>query len=271
MNDLAAVLAGVSIFLPVATLAVTTCGETVPAGASDVLQNDLVCAGAAGVALDSHAALDLNGHTITVTDPGAAAVYCLRDACTVTSSAGTPGELTGGLAGIFGYPGESVAGAPPGRVRRIAVENVAIHDTGVGVYAEESRVFLTDVDASNCGTGVSAGGVVAESLTANGNGYGIELQRRLRGSNITLNNNALGISGIDGAAVRAIGLNATGNTEWGIAVFSSIRLEDSDVRGNGSFDLGATRRPRLVNSLCDRSLDLRGPSFGGNWGVCALD
>ena len=272
-----AALASAFILLPFTARAVTMCGETVPANVSDVLQNDLVCTGAAGVTLDSHATLDLNGHVIMVTDAGAAAVYCLRNACSVLSSAVTPGELVGASAtdqtGIFAYPGLTLPGAPQGRVRRLDVENVFIHDVTSGILAGESRVFLTDVNASDCQReGVYAAAIIADSVTANDNVLdGLIYSRRIRGSNITANGNTYGIRG--NGPVRITELGATGNSVAGVAVFASgVTLTDGDVRGNTDWDLGTSRRPRLTNVLCDRSRDLRGGQPpGANWGVCTLD
>ncbi len=47
-----------------------------------------------------------------------------------------------------------------------------------------------------------------------------------------------------------------------------MRLTDSTVTANGAADVAGPKLPRLVNTTCDKSVDL---VHGGNWGICALD
>ena len=272
---LAPVMAALVLLVaPLPASAVSVCGETVAANTTGVLANDLTCAGPVAVSLDSRATLDMNGHVITVTAAAASAISCLRNACAVISS-GAPGELVSTAAnqvGIFAAPGDGVPGAPPGRVRRLDVTNVALQGFLLGILAGESKVFATDVTASSCArAGIAAAGLHVENVTASDGGLdGILVERRVRGSGLTTNNNTYGIRNAAGR-VSLSGFTATGN-QFGIAV-SRVRLVDSDVRGNTDWDIGAFGgRPVLIDTLCDHSRDLRGGVPPDTpWGVCALD
>src|SRR5262245_61121520 len=83
---------------------ITACDQEVPAGEVGVLTTDLDCGwpappGSYGVEIGKSATLDLQGHTIR----GAQwAVYCPeRGRCSVTSTTGGKGALTGAEAGIW--------------------------------------------------------------------------------------------------------------------------------------------------------------------------
>ena len=83
---------------------IPSCDTDVPEGQLGVLTADLDCSwntaeGSYGVELGRNATLDMQGHTITGSQW---AVYRSGPGkCTVTSTTGTPGTLTGAEAGIW--------------------------------------------------------------------------------------------------------------------------------------------------------------------------
>jgi hypothetical protein len=250
-----------------AAMAVSTCGETVPAGTTGVLANDLVCAGPVAVSVDAGATFDMNGHSITVTDLLATGVRCLRTSCTVLSSVPAPGEIVGtgivqvGVAGAGGLP-------PIPTVRRMVLRNLSLHDLQSGVAAG-GLVLASDVTVSSCSSeGFVVRRLVVDNVTVSGNfSAGIRSLVGITGSNLTVNDNEIGIGT---GRLRVRNLVATGNDE-GIEA-SVATLRDSNVTGNTTFDVGTRLRPpRLINTACDRSENLETVPLGDSWGVCALD
>jgi hypothetical protein len=136
------------------------------------------------------------------------------------------------------------------------------------------------------GTLVSASGVngivgyrpVIHDLTITGFYFGVIALDRLQLGNATVTDNAT--TGVAGKKLTIAGTSITNNGIFGVDGWTDrghgVRLTDSTVSGNGTdaqcasitcADLAGMRQPRLQNSTCDTSLNLR----GGTWGVCAGD
>jgi hypothetical protein len=219
---------------------VTTCGQTVAPREIGTLTADLDCSSAAGafaVDLSDRSTLELTGHTIS-----GKGVLC-QARCAVHG----PGDITGAPSGIF----------VNGVRRPVTVSGgISLHGNGDGIYNGGSRLTLVDVDLSN----------------NSGNGIFV-LSKRVKGSNVTANDNGgAGLFAQQGS-LTIDGLTANGNGAFGINVKRG-KLLNSTLTGNqGGYpsnppfvDVVSTRRPRLVNTVCDHSL---GPN--GTWGVCAQD
>jgi len=263
---------------PAPAVDITACNQTVPAGEVGVLRANLVCDGAYAVFLDSRATLLLSGHSLAGPDEAVDAdgVGCLDD-CTVSG----PGEISGFEEGIVT------------NAKLVRVSDVFVHGCGVGIKAP--RLHLTNVTASdNAEVGLTAERLKGTGITANDNGgygfYGF----RFVGENVTMDRNALGaieahdsFRGVavalhdnDGAAVisarvSARGLVASGNTGGGVyGTRVTVRdgsLTGNGVTGDGAFDLGSTRPPRILQTLCGTSLRWNVAPYPQSWGVCTFD
>lgn len=217
---------------------VTTCGQTVPAGAVGIVLNDITCSQAAGsfvVTLDDRAALDLGGHTLTGGEVG---VLCNRR-CTIT---GAPGTIRNAQRGVSGVPGTAT---------RVKLGNVTLENHSFGAISTDvsrpTRVRGAQVSITG-GAGVFARVVRLTNFTA----AGLQLD-------VVTANRAI----LDGCSITA---NA------GLGVYSTrATLRDCTVTGNsgGGIDLRTLHRPHLINSICGRSQKLA--FFGESWGVCASD
>jgi hypothetical protein len=294
-------------------LDVTTCGQVVPTGATGVLQNDLACTTSAlgcyecakgtcfptgvtgcavdadcaspngqcaalpAVAIDTSATLDMNGHAIVA--PDSSAVMCRSNGpCTVTSTSGR-GDISGSGVGIVMRSG------------KLTVSHVDVHDNGSGIYSPliSVRMRLTDVTANgNGGIGIRASNLQADGVTANGNGQlGIEANGKIRGTNVTTNDNAWAGT-LAGKGAKLAGFTATGNgigTDRGgaglIVGGGAAKLTGGTITGNlfddGSgpapLDVLTVRKPKLAGTTCGHSAryDRKTGDLGPTWGVCAGD
>jgi hypothetical protein len=277
-----------------AEVAITTCGQTVPAKEVGVLQQDLACPVApatagvcaadgapcvddvdcpafaqiclhpAAVILESGATLRLGGFSISDGDVG---VDCRR--------AGTHGcqiEGPGTIASALRYGVLIAAGG------RYSIAGLTLdgNRTGIGsLFAvvpatKRLKMILADLTISNS----AFGGIVLGPPTA----------ASLKGTDLTITNNGFGIS-IDqfvsatptlrrGAQAKLIRLVATGNGSFGVYA-DKLTLIDSDVSATGPLgnaDVFTFRKPHLRNSTCGRSVRLiDGVGGSGTWGVCAGD
>jgi hypothetical protein len=256
---------------------IVRCGQTVPPGETGTLLTDLTCGSGDqyAVYLEDHATLVLLGHVMTATPDAAKqndGVGC-NASCTVIG----PGEISG-----FEY-GVSTNG---GLVR---VSNLSVHDCEGGVAG--TQVLATNVSASdNSERGFGAVALKGSGITANRNGeYGVYVFRMtakqvtvnengehgliaidlFRGADVTVRDNGqAGILG--GGRVSARQLHASGNVEGGV-YGSTVTLRDSDLTGNGAFDLGSIKAPHLRRTQCGTSLVWQGVPFPSSWRVCAQD
>jgi hypothetical protein len=281
---------------------VTSCGATIGAGETGVLQADLDCtAGAYGVRLLPAATLDLNGHRLSVGLQADAAVVGVRNAGDpIGSGSGNftivgPGEIAGDgqeLAGtiygtygcivlndgraritsptgtvdihgcIYGVVGSSSGGSPNGG--RLVVDHASLHDNVFDGVAV-SRLAASDVDASsNGGQGLGAYVVQLLNVTANDNprGHGVFGAQTLKGVNVTANRNYTGAECWRTLKVR--GLVASENVLFG-AAGGKVRLVGSTVESNGVADVQSVQLPQLVDTTCGTSMD----HDGASWGICA--
>jgi len=246
------------------------CGLTVPAGETAVLQADLTCAtDPVAITLDRASTLDLNGFTLRATAAGAAGVVCVDRACSVVSSAAAPGVISGESTAEDGiFIREDIA-----PLTSMVVDNVSVRDfKEIGIYATGlGTTTLSNVSVSGCGfegiNGGQRGRLVVNSVVVNDNADGIVGPHSVKGIGLTLNANS-GTAMWNVKRVNLTGLTASGNGIAGLEV-GALGLRDSALSGNGQFDVGSVRKPRLRNSTCERSRDLS-PPFGP-WGVCTLD
>lgn len=233
----------VAVAVPGHAVPITTCGESVPAGETGDLTNDLTCTfppgfGAA-VFLGDRSTLNLNGFRITGDGPDVPGthigVYCGAPAgrrlhsCAVNG----PGEVTNLGAGLFGD-----------NARRMTVRDVTLRGNGDGLAGASADLLLTNV--------------VADGNTEVGI-YG----NRISGTGIQTNDN--GDGGLGGERVTVTGLTATGNGAYGglykLGRAQRGRLTDANVTGNDGggqgYDITWEGRLRLTNTVCGKSARMR--------------
>jgi hypothetical protein len=283
---------------PAAATDILSCGTTVAAGDTGVLQADLDCATFPfGVRLLRNATLDLNGHSIAGGDGTEATVlgvgaedgsgrgrFIIRGPGEISGTGRLPVSVGGtfacvqvsdgraqitGAAGtvdihdcVYGVLGS--AGEDPNGRARVTMDHVRLHDNALD-GAAVGRLEASDVDASdNNGQGMGAVATVrVRNVVANNNanGHGVFSAKRLRGENVTANGNVTGV-GSWGRLVLVNG-HASGNAYFGVAG-GAVALKDSTIVDNGLADILSGRRPRVVNTICGTSVDFNMSS----WGVC---
>jgi hypothetical protein len=238
LRGVAMVLATLVMASPVAaTVFVTDCRQSVPAGETAILAADLACGSspvwpfsALGVRLGTGATLELDGHSITGNDTGVG-VDCessgavgRRTPCRVVG----PGEVSHFELGI-------------GVVGTVSVEDVTVRFNRFGIAVQKCcRLEVAHVVAdANTIAGISAHRLTGVGVQANGNGHvGIEALFRFRLSGVT----------------------ATGNGAGG-GVSGRGRLANSIVVGNsgfdGTYDLLAYPRIRTRDSTCGGGVRLK--------------
>jgi len=237
-----------------ADVAISTCAATVPAGETGILQNDLVDCNETmpAVFLHENATIDLAGHSIS---SGGSGVFCFGRRCTIVG----PGEITGAEnAGISAASDEKA---------RVTVDGVDIHDNlGDGIaLPSSSKLFLSSTTiTSNGADGVSAH------------------KGRLKGENVVISGNAgTGLRNVKKFTFKTSAIENNGSIGI-VSSFGKGRLVSSTLSGNnaddpnGTLDIATLKKPRLVDSTCERSgiippsLTLPSPLDPG-WGVCTND
>lgn len=285
---------------------VSTCGTTVAAGDVGVLQSDLDCPTSIfAVRLLARATLDLNGHALRGGDSTFATVLGVsHDDPAQPTGAGRgnftivgPGEisgtthppfLTGTQACVLINGGRAVVTSATGIVDvhdcvigiagelfgsqrgRLTIDHASIHDAvGGGVSARTITATNVSVD-DNGDIGMGAGGRLRlMDAEAHGNGIGFFAARSITGSDVTATSNSL--NGVDSCGFGSVSLTnlvATDNAFAG-ACADHLRLQDSTVTGNVTFDLYSIRLPVLVNTTCGTSAGVG--STSATWGVCDND
>jgi len=264
------------------------------------------------VYLESRATLNMNGFTI---DSEASGVSCHPRRCTILG----PGVIRAALWGLETI-NDRATGTP-----LLQISNVLIEGSYDGIWAGHWKVVATGVTVKNClldgilakklrgsditaddngeyGIYINGGDLIADNVTANGNGVeGISFFHKVQGSNITANSN--GRYGIAGEKIIATGVETKGNAMAGVSSGRTVRLtglvsmnnggpglesragtmlvdstlSDNDTLGDG-IDILSTRQPRLSNTSCSRSEGLiceprswNCSRTGESWGVCSLD
>ncbi len=259
-----------------AAVDITTCGQTVPSFDVGWLQADLVCPNPntaddclasgtgtpAGVTLQANAVLQMNGHSIT---GGCFGVAALTGSARRSIAIAGPGTISGAFYGVY-------------FIGRLTISSVTLDGNGAGVVSprsstNKSRLFATFVTANNSvgpfdGSGLSAYRIDATSVTTNGNiSSGINADARLVANGVTANGNGYGV--YSNGRVAIDGLTATNNRYYGVAA-RRLRLRNATVTGNQSgIDLWTHARPSAVAVTCDHSGSQTTPSIP--WGVCAGD
>jgi hypothetical protein len=258
-----------SLFLFSSTAAaidVTACGQIVPAGEVGRLVGDLTCPESeipdfAAVVLERDATFELNGFTLAgELDMG---VQCRSRRCTVAG----PGTLDGNGIAVLLFPSTA-----------LNIHDVTISNADWGILAGNGpglngRVVIANVTIEGS-LEVALGGKLIRAVglrvrnTVPTDGLAV-LADRLLGSDIEVTNN--GSTGILARRIKATNLVATDNGDQGILALERAILVDSTVTGNqadgAGIDIESGRRPKLSNSVCGRSSDRDGVS----WGVCAGD
>jgi hypothetical protein len=238
---------------PPAVIAVTSCGQEIPANTIGVLQNDLSCAANTpfAVVTGNKAVVQLDGHTIDGAQYG---VFARARHTTVTG----PGALTGAAAAAIGSP----SNAGPGTME---VSDVDIAGNASGIAPQRGRRVFLGLDTVRF---------------ENNARRALDDCRELDGVDVVVRNN-----GGDGTCAHQTKLRdsvVADNAGVGIRnYFGLTRLTNSTVTGNGGspdipgpVDIAAYRKPRLQNTACDHSVRLeRFPTVGSlpTAGVCSGD
>jgi hypothetical protein len=221
-------------------VSITTCGQTIGAGQSGVVDADLTCPTGVGtfvVAVDNGGSLDLAGHTLSGARVG---VRCERR-CTI-SSTGNAGTIMDSEPGI----GAGIAAVSDGG--RLTLSNLVLDNHTIALLTDfdTGKVYGTDLVLTYNGIGMQARKIRVTNLTASAN-YTVAQSRKTT---------------IEDSTVVASGNSAfTGRV---------VVLMNSSVTGSASgIDLLTQRRPRVINSTCEVSRILQNPTE--TWGVCAND
>jgi len=278
---------------------ITTCGDTVAAGTTGVLQADLDCSASPfGVRLLPGATLDLNGHAIAGGDSTSATVVGVgaedgsgRGFFTILG----PGEISGtsrnyntpsgtwacvqvsdgkariaGGAGIvdihgciYGILGS--AGDDPNGRAKVALDNVTLHGLlfdGAAVAAVVAS-HVTASDNGGQGIGAARNAKLTDVVARNNiHGHGLFAGTNMRGSHISASGNYNGVEAW--RTLKLLDLTSTDNAFSGAAARSRLFLVNSTVTGNGTTDILSGTPPRLVNTTCGKSLSYDSTS----WHAC---
>jgi hypothetical protein len=273
----------------------TTRGQIVPPGETGVLLNDLDCSGAPagsdGVTLGRKSSLDLQGHTIigpAWTNPAQnAAVRCRfgERECHITHGGFLNCRYPKGTCRVFSSAGTALLTGPTTGIHSdssLQVENVDLRNLGSSIFLNDrGKLIATDVAIEDTGSGIHAMKMTLTNVSVSGTlDFGIYAPKAgaVFGTNVVVNDSARG--GIVAGKVRIRNLTATGNgtgsfgADGGGVYADQIKLVDSTVTGNlelgAPADLLAARRPKLVNTVCEHSVDTQSPT-DEPWGVCAND
>ncbi|HEV7735090.1 MAG TPA: hypothetical protein VGR62_23170 [Candidatus Binatia bacterium] len=272
-------------------LDVTTCQQVIPAGETGTLVADLDCSGLGGtddnaVQLETRATLDLNGHTITgspliVTIVRAPTKGNVRVIGPGTLADGGAGVLSDKSARILVAGGVTISGCTTGirtpRGRVVAQDVTLTDNSGDGVMA--AVLDATDVTVERSGSRglVGTQNMRLARVVSSENGLAGLVGKRIKGEDLTLDDNGSEAVFAPGGHVAATRLVATGNDLMGV-LGGAIRLVDSTVTGNGDgvgvpIDIAASRPPKLLSTTCGSSaIDVGGlVDPNQTWHVCAND
>jgi hypothetical protein len=231
-----------------ATIPLTTCGQTIPAGETGEVMNDLQCPTTHAVSIEGIGTLRLNGFSIVGgTDRKSMydGITCLPrpsdSPCGGPCIIIGPGTISGFARGI-NSPGYAFKGSRRCRPVYMQVRDLAVRENrqGIsGVYLELTNLVVDDNET-----------------------WGISGGSGLRGTSVRVTNNRDG--GVSGSKVDLAGLLATGNGPGGGLSFRyPSRLTDSFLTGNDGlgqgYDIVAFRRSRLRlrNTTCGRVARVR--------------
>jgi hypothetical protein len=294
-----------------ATLAtdVTSCGQTIAAGDTGVLQADLDCSASEwGVRLRPMATLNLNGHAIK----GGSATYA------VVAGVGTgdqaelyeqgkgnftvlgPGSISGVIVDpnlVVGTYGCVVLNDGYARISS-ASGSVDIHDCVFGVVGNLESYSTSKARAAIDHTllhdavleGVTVRYLAVSYVSAyNNGGAGIHAISTLTANNaVSYDNFSQGLFatrklqgtnitaygnrvGVESFKnIRITGLTATGNTEAGAESLRRVTLENSTVTGNGSL-AGVDIRSGRSPRLVSTACDTSANFSSQTWSTCAND
>jgi hypothetical protein len=256
-----------------APIPVTTCGQTIPKGATGLLQNDLSCpAATTAVAVGIRATLDLDGHTITAAGTGGFIDVHLPGRHTIRG----PGQLVNV---------QVSCGVGFSTRRDVTIRSVDITPTsfaGISCYDEdnENRVTLRDVTVNGPSNfGITGWRVRVKGVTITGSEDFAILAPYVSGRDLSIvGTNGRAIWFADGYPkdVRLTNADIRDNAGAGVTGLR-VRLRDSTVTGNGfadviptgfDYDVGSSFPPKLTDTTCDRS---RKSGQSATWGVCTLD
>jgi len=264
----------------VSAVAVTSCGQVVPAHTVGVLQDDLDCPAAAGAAfavtLEDRAVLELDGHRLS---GGGTTVRLASDGGSRRWTIRGPGEISGGASPAA----ESACVEMPAGL--LIISDVVVRSCASGLHGviepgaalqRQSRVRATRLLVED-GVGTTpfalhAFRIDGRNVTVRGNaGAGIRAHE-VRGTDIrATDNGATGLHVEGRANVRR--LVATGNGDLGVRAGRFLLLDQSTVTGNdgspGGVDIASDAKPLLRRTTCGRSARAGGDNV--SFGVCVND
>jgi hypothetical protein len=279
-----------------ASVAITDCGQTVPANQKGVLQGDVHCEYRCGgdrsllctpdghlcedegkgfcdvevVTLERGAILDLNGHDL-YSAWHAPAVICgaaETGRCVVKG----PGQVVAGTNAILSLNMDIVARnvtliAEYDVARtngRVSIANADLQAYSVGGIRAGKGLSLRNVRAGQLEVVHTGGDLTLDDVELGPSSNDVSADGTVRGRDVLLR----GYASFDGRHVvlrRATSVPDPndGETETFVRAQRSLRLIDSDVSR-----LSSGKLPRLVRSTCDESFIGRTTS---SWGVCTRD
>jgi hypothetical protein len=260
MRALLLALVIVAVAVPGHAVPITACGDSVPAGETGDLMNDLTCTFPGGfgaaVFLGDRSTLNLTGFRITGDGPDVVPGTHIGVFCGARTGGGPrlhscavngPGEVTNLGVGLFGD-----------NARRMTVRDVTLRGNGDGLAGASADLLLTNVVADgNTETGIYGNKVVGTGIQVNDNGEG----------------------GLGAERVTVTGLTATGNGSYGglykLGRGRVGRLTDANVTGNDGrgqgYDITWEGPLLLTNTVCGKSARLKKGVLAGSYQACTND
>jgi hypothetical protein len=240
---------------------VSSCGTTVPAETTGVVQSDLDCTGGILAILQSRSTLDLNGHTVRG-EIGAAASGRMAVV--------GPGTLIGRISGSD-------------EANKLSVRQVDIVADSWGILASQSTLKAEDVTITGATfRAVEVRNARFSNVTISNNPVDkfAVFTANIRGEGVVADDNGTAGCTLCYAlyATRAIklrNLDATGNEGFGVFGVSWVKLFDSNVTGNNGgglgIDVAADGNLVVDDTTCGLSGTGEPTPDPGYWGVCAND
>ena len=250
------------------TVAITTCGQKVPAGYKAVLMNDIACP-----------PWGLCYPPSPCAPPG---VPCQPIQPTVGCRA--PTDCPDPNDNCFSPTITPSFALLLGRSARLEMNSHSISGSYYGLLSGTMDAYGTIVSAGTMtidgpgeisDTQQAAGAVTvkADGISLHGNHYGLNASR-IRARN--LSGSANGVFLIAERSLKASSVTVAGG-EAGVISFGTARIIDSTITGSAGGDIETVRRLRVRNVVCDHSYQLVTTgtpgqfALGPPWGICSDD